>query len=155
MSFKFRSRTFLYLLVLLGLFVASQATIYTAVEWAHRHANPYESLREGMEEVVQGVGLTLLLVPILAAVAWWLSLADRGQPHDRRRRDVPLRIFRHGHVFLGLSGLLRGLHAGVAAGRHGRLQPRGADVHGYGVARMEDHRPETTDQRLETRDWRP
>ena len=73
MSFKFRSRTFLYLLVLLGLFVASQATIYTVVEWAHRHANPYESLREGMEEVVQGVGLTLLLVPFLAGVAWWLA----------------------------------------------------------------------------------
>lgn len=73
MSFKFRSRTFLYLLVLLGIFVASQATIYTVVEWAHRHANPYESLREGMEEVVQGVGLTLLLVPLLAGVAWWLA----------------------------------------------------------------------------------
>lgn len=73
MSFKFRSRTFLYLLLLLGLFVASQATIYTAVEWAHRRANPYESFSEGMEEVVQGVGLTLLLVPILAGVAWILS----------------------------------------------------------------------------------
>ncbi|NCD23932.1 MAG: HAMP domain-containing protein, partial [Spartobacteria bacterium] len=73
MSFKFRSRTFLYLLVLLGLFVASQATIYTAVEYAHRRANPYESFREGMEEVVQGVGLTLLLVPLLAGVAWGLA----------------------------------------------------------------------------------
>ena len=73
MSFKFRSRTFLYLLVLLGLFVASQATIYTAVEYAHRVANPYESFGEGIEEVVQGVGLTFLLVPFLAGVAWWLA----------------------------------------------------------------------------------
>ncbi|HPT17109.1 MAG TPA: histidine kinase dimerization/phospho-acceptor domain-containing protein, partial [Kiritimatiellia bacterium] len=73
MKFKFRSRIYLYLLLLLGLFVASQATIYTVVEWAHRHANPYESMQEGMEEVVQGVGLTLLLVPFLAGVAWFLS----------------------------------------------------------------------------------
>ncbi len=73
MSIKFRSRTFLYLLVLLGLFVASQATIYTVVEYAHRHANPYESFREGLEEVIEGVGLTLLLVPFLAGVAWWLA----------------------------------------------------------------------------------
>ncbi len=73
MTFKFRSRIFLYLLLLLVLFVASQATIYTAVEWAHRRANPYESFEEGVEEVVQGVGLTLLLVPILAWVAWIFS----------------------------------------------------------------------------------
>lgn len=73
MSIKFRSRMFLYLLVLLGLFVGSQAITYTAVEYAHRRANPYESFREGMEEVVQGVGLTLLLVPLLAGVAWWLA----------------------------------------------------------------------------------
>ena len=73
MSFKFRSRVFLYLLLLLALFVASQATIYTVVEWAHRHANPYENFEEGLMEVIQGVGLTLLLVPLLAGVAWVLS----------------------------------------------------------------------------------
>ncbi len=73
MSIQFRSRTFLYLLVLLALFVASQATIYTAVEYAHRRANPYENFAEGLMEVVQGVGLTLLLVPLLAGVAWWLA----------------------------------------------------------------------------------
>ena len=73
MTFKFRSRIFLYLLLLLMLFVTSQATIYTVVEWAHRQANPYENFEEGMEEVVQGVGLTLLLVPFLAGVAWFLS----------------------------------------------------------------------------------
>ncbi len=73
MSIQFRSRTFLYLLVLLGLFVASQATIYTVVEWAHRQANPYENFEEGLMEVVQGVGLTFLLVPFLAGVAWWVA----------------------------------------------------------------------------------
>ena len=73
MTFKFRSRLFLYLLLLLGLFVASQAVIYTAVEAAHRWANPQESFREGLEEVVQGVGLTLLLLPFLVWVAWILS----------------------------------------------------------------------------------
>ena len=73
MSIRFRSRTFLYLLVLLGLFVTSQAAIYTAVEYAHRRANPRESFREGIQEVVEGVGLTLLLLPLLAGVAWWLA----------------------------------------------------------------------------------
>lgn len=73
MTFKFRSRMFLYLLLLLALFVASQAVIYTAVEFAHRMANPYESMREGMEEVFQGVGLTLLLLPLLVGVAWLIS----------------------------------------------------------------------------------
>ena len=73
MSIRFRSRTFLYLLVLLGLFVGSQAAIYTAVENAHRRANPYEPFREGLEEGTEGVGFTLLLVPFLAGVAWWLA----------------------------------------------------------------------------------
>lgn len=73
MTFKFRSRLFFYLLLLLALFVASQAVIYTGVEWAHRQANPYETFEEGMEEVVQGVGLTLLLLPFLIWVAWILS----------------------------------------------------------------------------------
>jgi two-component system heavy metal sensor histidine kinase CusS len=72
-SIQFRSRTFLYLLVLLGLFVASQALIYTAVEYAHRVANPYESFREGLEEVVQATGLTVLLLVPLTAAAWWIA----------------------------------------------------------------------------------
>ena len=73
MSIKFRSRTFLYLLVLLGLFVASQAITYTAVEYAHRVANPYESFQEGIEEVVQATGLTVLLLAPLTAAAWWIA----------------------------------------------------------------------------------
>ena len=73
MNFKFRSRVFLYLLLLLGLFVASQALIYTVVEWMHRFSNPYESLEEGMEEVAQAMGMTLLLIPPWAVAAWWIS----------------------------------------------------------------------------------
>ena len=73
MSIQFRSRTFLYLLVLLGLFAGSQAITYTAVEYAHRVANPYESFREGIEEVVQATGLTVLLVLPLTGAAWWIA----------------------------------------------------------------------------------
>lgn len=74
MKFTFRSRIFVYLLLLLGLFVVSQATIYTVVEWAHHHqTNPDGSFDDGLQEVVQGVGLTLLLVPFLGVVAWFLS----------------------------------------------------------------------------------
>ena len=73
MSFTFRSRTFLYLLVLLGLFAGSQAITYTAVEYAHRVANPYESFREGIEEVLQATGLTVLLVLPLTGAAWWIA----------------------------------------------------------------------------------
>ena len=73
MTFKFRSRVFLYLLLLLALFVASQAAIYILVEWLHWTANPYESWDEGMLEVTQAMGMTLLLVPPLAGAAWWIS----------------------------------------------------------------------------------
>ncbi|HRT06353.1 MAG TPA: ATP-binding protein [Kiritimatiellia bacterium] len=73
MSIKFRSRTFLYLLVLLGLFVGSQAITYTAVEYVHRAANPYESFREGLEEVLQATGLTVLLLVPLTGAAWWIA----------------------------------------------------------------------------------
>lgn len=74
MKVTFRSRIFVYLLLLLGLFVVSQATIYTVVEWAHHHqTNPDGSFDEGLQEVAEGVGLTLLLVPFLGVVAWFLS----------------------------------------------------------------------------------
>jgi two-component system, OmpR family, heavy metal sensor histidine kinase CusS len=73
MKFKFRSRVFLYLLLLLALFVASQAVIYILVEWMHWTANPYETWTEGMTEVAEAMGLTLLLVPPLAGAAWWIS----------------------------------------------------------------------------------
>ena len=73
LGIKFRSRTFLYLLVLLGLFVGSQAITYTAVEYVHRAANPYESFREGLEEVLQATGLTVLLLVPLTGAAWWIA----------------------------------------------------------------------------------
>ena len=73
MTFKFRSRVFLYLLLLLVLFVASQAAIYLTVELVHSLGNPYENMDEGLEEVVQALGLTLLLVPPWAAAAWLIS----------------------------------------------------------------------------------
>ncbi len=73
MTFKFRSRIFLYLLFLLVLFVTSQAVIYVAVEWAHRWSNPYESMTEGLEEVAQAMGLSLLLLPPWVGAAWLIS----------------------------------------------------------------------------------
>ncbi|MDY0149793.1 MAG: hypothetical protein RBT03_06885, partial [Kiritimatiellia bacterium] len=74
MNFTFQSRIFVYLLLLLGLFVVSQATIYTVVEWTHHHqTNPDGSFHEGLQEVAEGVGMTLLLVPFLGGVAWILS----------------------------------------------------------------------------------
>ncbi len=73
MTFKFRSRVFLYLLLLLGLFVASQTVIYILVEWMHWRANPYETWNEGMTEVAEAMGMTLLLIPPWAVAAWWIS----------------------------------------------------------------------------------
>ena len=73
MNVKFRFRVFLYLLLLLALILASQAAIYILVEWLHWTANPYESWDEGMTEVAEAMGMTLLLVPPLAGAAWWIS----------------------------------------------------------------------------------
>ncbi len=73
MTFKFRSRIFLYLLLLLALFVCSQFVIYLGVESAHWMANPYESLGEGLREVAEAMGLTLWLVPLLVWAAWIIS----------------------------------------------------------------------------------
>ncbi len=73
MKFTFRSRLFLYLLLLLALFVVSQAGIYVYVEWAHRSANPRETMEEGWTEVADAMELTLLLVPMLVAAAWLIS----------------------------------------------------------------------------------
>lgn len=73
MNFTFRSRLFLYLLLLLGVFVASQTGIYVLVEWIHSLSNPYETMREGLVEVAEALGMTLLLVPLLVWVAWAIS----------------------------------------------------------------------------------
>ena len=73
MKFKFRSRVFLYLLLLLALFVAGQAAIYVTVEMIHSAMNPYEGVEEGLTEVAQALGMSLLLVPPLVWAAWWIS----------------------------------------------------------------------------------
>jgi len=73
MTFKFRSRIFLYLLLLLGIFVTSQAAIYLTVELAHWMVNPYEKMSDGLAEVLQALGLTLVLVPLWILAAWWIS----------------------------------------------------------------------------------
>lgn len=73
MTFKFRSRIFLFLLLLLALFVASQMAIYLAVEIYNWRTNPYEPLREGLEEVALAMGLTLWLLIPWALAAWLIS----------------------------------------------------------------------------------
>ncbi len=73
MTFKFRSRIFLYLLLLLALFVVSQAAIYLAVEIMHFSSNPYETMWEGLGEVAEAMGMTILLIPPWAVAAWWIS----------------------------------------------------------------------------------
>ena len=73
MTFKFRSRIFLYLLLLLALFVASQMAIYLLVEWSHWRASPYEDVWDGLKEVAEAMGMTLLLLVPWAAAAWLIS----------------------------------------------------------------------------------
>ncbi len=73
MTFKFRSRLFLYLLLLLCIFVMSQVAIFLVVEIGHWLTNPYEPLKEGLLEVAQTMGLTLLLLPPLIWAAWLIS----------------------------------------------------------------------------------
>lgn len=68
-----RLRMFYWLIGLLALFVAMQFVIYTIIElraWRH---HPNETLREHTQEVVQGVGWDLVILPILVAAAWWIS----------------------------------------------------------------------------------
>ena len=73
MNVKFRSRVFLYLLLLLALFLASQVAINVVVEWVSSQVHPGESLRVGLLETAHVLGLSLLLVPLLAGLAWAIS----------------------------------------------------------------------------------
>lgn len=73
MTFKFRSRIFLYLLLLLALFVASQMAIYLVVEWLHWRSSPYENVWGGLTEVAEAMGMTLLLLIPWSVAAWWIS----------------------------------------------------------------------------------
>ena len=73
MKFEFRSRLFLYLLLMLFLFVLGQVVIFLLVEVVNWRTNPYEPLSEGLMEVAMTTGLTLLLVPPILGAAWLIS----------------------------------------------------------------------------------
>ena len=73
MNVKFRSRVFLYLLLLLALFLASQAAINVVVEWVSCRVHSHESMRIGLLETAHVMGLSLLLVPLLVGLAWNIS----------------------------------------------------------------------------------
>ena len=73
MHVKFRVRVFFYLLLLLALWLASQAAINVFVEWLTCRVHPGESLRVGLLETAHVLGLSLLLVPLLAGLAWAIS----------------------------------------------------------------------------------
>lgn len=73
MKVSLRIRFFLWLLALLVIFILVQAAVYSLVELATLARNPELSLASQLFEVVLGVGLDLLLLPLLAAAAWWIS----------------------------------------------------------------------------------
>lgn len=73
MNVKFRSRVFLYLLLLLALLLASQAAINVFVEWVASRAHPEVSLRIALRETAHVLGLSLWVVPLLIGLAWIIS----------------------------------------------------------------------------------
>ncbi len=73
MNLKFRSRVFLYLLLLLALLLASQAAINVFVEWLLSRAHPDVSLRIALEQTAHVLGLSLWVVPLLVGLAWAIS----------------------------------------------------------------------------------
>jgi two-component system sensor histidine kinase QseC len=73
MKVSLRIRFFLWLLLLLVIFMLVQTVVYTGVEIATLAKHPDFSVREQLEEVVMGVGMNILLLPLLAVVAWWIS----------------------------------------------------------------------------------
>ncbi len=73
MNVKFRSRVFLYLLLLLALLLASQAAINVFVEWVASRAHPEVSLRIALRETAHVLGLSLWVVPLLIGLAWTIS----------------------------------------------------------------------------------
>jgi signal transduction histidine kinase len=74
MRMPLRFRFFLWLLFLLFLFIAIQAVVFTAVEvltW--RGVELDGALESHLMEVVIGVGMDFIALPVLLAVAWWIS----------------------------------------------------------------------------------
>lgn len=68
-----RLRFFFWLLLLLVIFMIVQTMVYGLVEMLTIARNPELSVREQLEEVVMGVGLDILTLPLLAVAAWWIS----------------------------------------------------------------------------------
>jgi signal transduction histidine kinase len=74
MKMPLRCRFFLWLLVLLLLFIAIQAVVFTAVEvFTWQGVEIDGALRNHLMEVVIGVGMDLIVLPLLVAAAWWIS----------------------------------------------------------------------------------
>lgn len=73
MKVSLRVRFFLWLLFLLVVFMAVQTIVYSFVEIATLENHPDMNVVEQLEEVVMGVGLDVLLLPLIALVAWWIS----------------------------------------------------------------------------------
>lgn len=74
MNAKIRTRVFLYLLLLLAICLASQAAINLLVEWLTSRAHAGESMWVGLQETIHVLGLSLWLVPVLAGLAWLISI---------------------------------------------------------------------------------
>jgi len=73
MKLSLRLRFFFWLLLLLVIFMMVQTLVYGLVEMMTIARNPELSVREQLEEVIMGVGFDLLLLPLLAIAAWWIS----------------------------------------------------------------------------------
>lgn len=73
MNTPLRLRLFYWLVTLLLLFVALQFVIFSAIEFHAWLKHPESKLHEHFMEAVWGVTCDLGSLPILIAVAWWIS----------------------------------------------------------------------------------
>jgi len=74
MKTQLRFRFFLWLLLLLFLFIIIQAIVFTTVEvFTWQGVETDGALRNHLMEVVIGVGLDFVALPLLMAAAWWIS----------------------------------------------------------------------------------
>lgn len=82
MKTPLRLRMFYWLVGLLLLFVTMQFVIYTIIEMRAWLNHPNETFREHAQEVIQGVGWDVVILPFLVAAAWGFS----------RRMIAPVRV---------------------------------------------------------------
>ncbi len=73
MRVTLRARFFLWLLLLLTIFVIVQSAVYAVVEILTLVQHPELDWREQLLEVALGAGLDIVLIPVLAIAAWWIS----------------------------------------------------------------------------------